>query len=295
MASTCSSARPVDADSAAELVLRARNLYMHQDVAGALHAIAPVVQHAPTSPAHRDAWRIYFACRARSGHVVTVAEFRKARDESLLPLLLLGRTPDDQCALLADLIPELTDVRVKHEAMDVWWNLVQSTAKSPDDVHRILGQVDWLDDDDKALRLKSLPTSPSTSSSTATGTGAGAPPSPRAPSATHSPVPTSSAAGPVRRRPHAVEVAFDNMLRHLRDTMASLNANVRAALAKYLPAWMDPAVATSLLGLLAVFVTVRWLVQRSRAAGGQPVVAFEAVLAVLARVRAFVTQYMTFV
>ncbi|KNE72696.1 hypothetical protein AMAG_16454 [Allomyces macrogynus ATCC 38327] len=291
MDSTSSSVSPVDADTASELVLRARNLYMHQDVAGALRAIVPVVQHAPTSPAHRDAWRIYFACRARSGHVVTVSEYRKARDESLLPLLLLGRSPDDQCALLADLIPELTDVRVKHEAMDVWWNLVQSTAKSPDDVRRILDQVDWLDDDDKALRLKSLPTPPSTSS---TAPGAAAPSSPRAPSATRLPVPASSV-GPVRRRPHAVEVAFDNMLRHLRDTMANLNANVRAALAKYLPSWMDPAVATSLLGLLAVFVTVRWLVQRSRAAGGQPVVAFEAVLAVLGRVRAFVTQYMTVV
>ncbi|ORZ38440.1 hypothetical protein BCR44DRAFT_72575 [Catenaria anguillulae PL171] len=122
----------------------------------ALGALAILESHlAMGSTLARPGWPLFFASMAKVGRPIELGHFRTARDESLLPFLLLNRSAAEQVALLTDIIPSLTDLTTLHLATDVWCARVPSMDRT-----EALAAVDkakeWLSPDDCSRVLAAL-------------------------------------------------------------------------------------------------------------------------------------------
>ncbi|KAI9223119.1 hypothetical protein BC828DRAFT_376741 [Blastocladiella britannica] len=117
-----------------------------------LEILEPIVRADDPASGTAVAWPLYFAASAKLGRAATVADFFAAKDESLFPMLLLHRDTSQQLAVLAQVVPALTDLRWRQEAEDLFRALV-ARLPARKDVEALLATVDWLPDDVRATML----------------------------------------------------------------------------------------------------------------------------------------------
>ncbi|KAI9175737.1 hypothetical protein H9P43_006101 [Blastocladiella emersonii ATCC 22665] len=281
-------------DETAEAVSRARDLYQAGDLNAALALVTPIAAAArpPVTPAQRAAWPLFFACTAQAGVAISEDDFRAARDETLLPLLLLNRSAEAQIDLLDRIIPSLCDLRTRLEAAEVWTARVTSLARPAAEAAVARAAAEWLDDADRVRILATIAEiTPSTEK-----TAALAPVPPTAAAALDRAItplePSSGTAGTVSpaaprspRRRHgrpSVDVAVDRLMDLLRQFLARATAAMQSHLG--IPERHARLAASWTLTSLVVALFAWFLNRRNRQ-----------ILGLVARVNGWVQSHMSLV